>query len=169
MKSEANVEFAPRGLSGSNERKFISVLQKLPINSAHQSALILLILVEQLLEKGSTCTHRYRTSAHTRTRVGRASKISTPEYRSPLYVRFRRGWSSARRSIRIIWSIRTKAVPERHSSSKAQAHSNPTILTGIAPGRIRGRSSHRHFGAGAAIRDQHRELRYAITSAISDP
>ena len=29
MKSEANVEFAPRGLLDSNERKFISVLQKL--------------------------------------------------------------------------------------------------------------------------------------------
>jgi hypothetical protein len=29
-KSEANVEFAPRGLLGSNERKFISVRQKLP-------------------------------------------------------------------------------------------------------------------------------------------
>jgi hypothetical protein len=54
---------------------------------------------------------------------------STRQCRSALYVRGRRGRSSARRSISTVRPIHTKTIPERYSSSTARAKFSPTILT----------------------------------------
>jgi hypothetical protein len=64
-----------------------------------------------------------------RTGIGGAPQESTRQCRSALYVRVRRGRSSARRSISTVRPIHTKTIPERYSSSTVRAKYSPTILT----------------------------------------